>query len=103
MEEGSGGWKAEGSAHGGTLDLAASCSSLHTTVHSSPSLWQRLTLRPTVLATTANTTQPLLAMLRRHRHSRHAEYEKMRQDGGRTEIWNDNRRRRWYILLLVLA
>lgn len=51
--------------HTSLANLAASCSYLRATLHSSPSLWRRLTLRPTVEAAA---TQSLLAMLRRHGH-----------------------------------
>jgi len=51
--------------HTSLATLAASCSFLHATLHSSPSLWRRLTLRPISVATAA-TTQALLTVLRRH-------------------------------------
>jgi hypothetical protein len=60
--------------HTALLPLAGSCSFLHSTVHSSASLWRALALRPAMAAGPA-TTQSLLAMLRGH--GRHVEAVRM--------------------------
>ena len=58
--------------HSALATLAATCSFYHATLHSSPSLWRRLTLLPTVLArsleaeTDGAAIQSFRAMLRSH-------------------------------------
>jgi len=66
-------------------NLAASCSFLHATLHSSPSLWRRLTLLPTMVATVAF-TQSFFALLRRH--GRHVTAVRMKMAKGKEVHWN---------------
>ena len=51
--------------HTSLLPLAASCKYLHSAVHSSPSLWRRLTLLPSMLMSAA-ATQSFMLILRKH-------------------------------------
>lgn len=71
--------------HTSLATLAASCSFLHATLHSSPSLWRRLTLRPTSVASAA-ATQALLAVLRRHG----AAVTVVRLTDGRGQYWQND-------------
>lgn len=71
--------------HASLATLAASCSFLHATLHSSPSLWRRLTLRPTSVASAA-ATQALLAVLRRHG----AAVTVVRLTDGRGQYWQND-------------
>ena len=50
------------------LPLAASCKHLHTIVHSSPSLWRRLLLKPSMLTCTG-ATQSFILALKKHGNS----------------------------------
>ena len=51
--------------HSSLMPLAASCKSLHATVHNSSNLWRRLTLLPSML-TSSTATQSFIKMLRKH-------------------------------------
>ena len=51
--------------HTSLANLATTCSSFYSIIHSSHSLWQRLTLRSSIMASTG-ATQAFYAMLRRH-------------------------------------
>ena len=54
--------------HTSLLPLAASCKYLHTIVHSSPSLWRRLLLKPSMLTCTC-ATQSFILVLKKHGNS----------------------------------
>ena len=51
--------------HSSLMPLASSCKLLHATVHSSPSLWQRLNLLPSMLMS-PTATQSFIRVLRKH-------------------------------------
>ena len=54
--------------HTSLLPLAASCKYLHTIVHSSPFLWRRLLLKPSMLTCTC-ATQSFILVLKKHGNS----------------------------------
>lgn len=74
--------------HNALGNVAATCPYLHATVHSSPSLWRRLFLRPATMDTTAAATQSLIAMLRQHGN----DVVSVELKDTETEVWHDRRR-----------
>ena len=70
--------------HTSLLPLAASCKYLHTTVHSSPSLWRRLLLEPSMLTCTC-ATQSFILVLRKHGSSVTAVKVKYSEEDGYIE------------------
>ena len=70
--------------HTSLLPLAASCKYLHTTVHSSPSLWRRLLLEPSMLTCTG-ATQSFILALKKHGNSVTAVKVKYSEEDGYIE------------------
>ena len=70
--------------HTSLLPLAASCKHLHTIVHSSPSLWRRLLLKPSMLTCTG-ATQSFILALKKHGNSVTAVKVKYSEEDGYLE------------------